>query len=304
MKSLAMVPADTEMFFALNLKMIWQMVYDVMGSSPEGRMMREAPAMQLAQQKIDLQKDIIDALTGEIAVSLPNYSKVAEAQFGGLGKDASPAASMAAMQQLKAVILLPLARRGRHRRASRQTVHRAHPLGTLERGLQGNYDSQPGRHVRVRHPRGHARRSACRMAARRVRGSSTDPAPHPSPLIRGGAGSTPLLGGSKPVFVSFTDTARVYGTAAKAIEATDPGTAKLLRLMAGWVPRGRLRLYGRTACTSAASRPTSSFDRTRRGAVPSAPRSSGLAEYLTPFVRSVSEERRGHARCPRLDWGH
>jgi hypothetical protein len=232
MRSLAMVPADTEMFFALNLKMLWQMTYDVMGHSPEGRMMREAPAMQAQQQQIDLQKDVIDALTGEIAVSFPNYSQVAAAQFPGLGKEATPAASMAALQQLKALVLLPLAHRAKIDALLGKPVMAPMLASLSSEDYKGTTIRSQGALF------GYAIHSDTLLVGvnddgKQIRGiidgtpAGKSLATHP-----GRTRLDTLLAGSKPIFMSFADTARVYGTAARGLEAKDPGTARLLGLMA------------------------------------------------------------------------
>ncbi len=46
---------------------LWDLAYEVAGVFPQGEIMRDFPAEKLSQYKIDLQKDIWDNLTGELA---------------------------------------------------------------------------------------------------------------------------------------------------------------------------------------------------------------------------------------------
>jgi hypothetical protein len=237
-KSVDIMPADTEMFFAVNAKMLWQMTYDIMGRFMQGRMLREFPAAQLQQKGIDLQRDILDAFTGELALSMPDYSKVAALQFGSLGEQKDPKASMAEIQRMPMLIVMPFAQKSRFDALLEKPFLK--PLlqvFIVEEHKGVKIHNMVGQFAYATHD------DALIMGVNKgdegIRGIIDAQAEKRVLKTRPGFSKIgDLLEGSRPVFVSFMDMEKAYGAVALQIESKDPGMARLFRTLSkmgcGW----------------------------------------------------------------------
>ena len=103
-------PKDIDTYFALNLRMLWDVAYEVAGAFPEGKKVREQPARSLKAQGLDLDKDILGMLSGEFAYSARNMGRLQALQFEtmALGGQQDPQASLQAFQQVPFVVSLGL----------------------------------------------------------------------------------------------------------------------------------------------------------------------------------------------------
>ncbi len=106
-------PQESEVWMAVNLRMLWDVAYVVMGAFPEGRENRDAPAQALKQQGVDFDADLLGALTGELSFSARNMGSMQAAQFESLstGVPQEPEAAMEAMRKVPLVIGLGLTSR-------------------------------------------------------------------------------------------------------------------------------------------------------------------------------------------------
>lgn len=108
--SAELYPKDADFYAALNLRMIWDIAYEVMGAFPEGKAMRDQPAQFLGSQGIDFQKDILGMLTGELSYSAKNMGKIQAMQIEQIstGNEPDPQVAMASFQQVPLMFTLGL----------------------------------------------------------------------------------------------------------------------------------------------------------------------------------------------------
>lgn len=109
-QSAELYPKASDAYFALNLRMVWDILYEVAGAFPEGREARDMPANYLRAQGIDFQKDILDMLSGELSYTARNMGKIQAAQLESLGqgRPQDPQATVAAFQQVPLMLALGL----------------------------------------------------------------------------------------------------------------------------------------------------------------------------------------------------
>jgi hypothetical protein len=232
-KTLDLFPADTESYGAINAKMIWQIVYDVLGRFPQTRGARETPAEMLKAQGIDLQADILDAVTGEIAYVLPDYGRLAASTMPAPGEHTPTPNPFELFQNVRVVVAVPLARKDRIEtllgkfipEPVRESLTRADHQGTSV------YSTPDGMlayafvddHLVAAFQDG-AEQIKKLIDARRS-GKTLRSRPGYDRLIA-------LAGGAKPILLGYADARKVYGGMADALEAAQPGLAKLVRLFA------------------------------------------------------------------------
>lgn len=231
MKSVEFVPADTEMFLAVNAKMVWQMTYDIMGRFPQGRMMREFPAAQLQQKGIDFQSDVMDALAGDLALSVPDYSKVVAMQFGGMGEKKNPRQSIDAMQQMRMSVILPFAEKAKlDALLAKPFLQPLAQVFIVEDHAGVKIHNMVGQFAYA--VQNDALLLGINKADEGIR-EIVDAVSRKEVMKThsGFAKTGSLLGDSRPVFLSYMDMEKVYGAAAREIESKDPGTARLLLLL-------------------------------------------------------------------------
>jgi len=89
----SVVSDKNTLLVALDLLTIWNDVHDVMGAVPSLAPMQDMLAMRLQSMGVDLQKDIIDALTGEIAFTV-DMKKMYEGLYSAQSDPANPMASV------------------------------------------------------------------------------------------------------------------------------------------------------------------------------------------------------------------
>lgn len=110
MTSAELYPKDADFYAALNLRMIYDIAYEIAGAFEEGKQARDTPAQFLSQQGIDFQKDILGMLTGELSYSAKNMGKIQAMQIEQVssGGQQDPSAAMAAFQQVPLMFTLGL----------------------------------------------------------------------------------------------------------------------------------------------------------------------------------------------------
>jgi len=103
-------PQESEAWMAVNLRMLWDVAYVLMGTFPEGRENRDTPAEVLEKQGIDFEGDFLGALTGELSFSARNMGRMQAAQFESLstGVPQEPEAAMQIVREVPFVVGLGL----------------------------------------------------------------------------------------------------------------------------------------------------------------------------------------------------
>lgn len=234
MKSAEYYPADTELYGSLNLKMIWQMAYDIMGEFPETAPMRDYPAQALQQQGIDFQKDLLDPLTGELGYSIQGYSKMLSSQLqsissGNLNPD--PSAQMQELATMPVVLTLGLANKAKLEELinkqipepARAMFQKQEHNGVTIYGIQGQFFyalTEDFMLVGINK----ADDVMKKMIDAKKDGKNIKSLPGYGRLMG-------QLGSEKPVYLAYVDAAKIYGQAGNDIAKDDPGMAKFLQLM-------------------------------------------------------------------------
>lgn len=110
LRSAEVFPKETDAFFVVNLRMVWDVVYEIAGAFPQGREYREAPARFLAGQKIDLEKDVLGMLTGELAYGVQNMGVLQATQLEALaqGDAQNPQATVEGLKKVPLLFSLGL----------------------------------------------------------------------------------------------------------------------------------------------------------------------------------------------------
>lgn len=233
MKSAEYYPQDTELYGAVNLKMIWTMVYDAMGEFPQAAQMRDLPAMQLKQGGIDLQKQILDPLTGELGYSVEGYSKMLADQIESVsnGQEPDPGQSMNAMAQMPVVLTLGLANKATIEdlinkqipEPARAQFQKEDYKGVTIYGIQGQFFyamTDDFMLIGINKADGVMKK----MIDAKKDGKNITKLPGYAKILS-------MLGSEKPVYLAYVDVAKIYGEAGNDIAKEDPGMGKFLQLL-------------------------------------------------------------------------
>ncbi|HXE72064.1 MAG TPA: DUF3352 domain-containing protein [Candidatus Nitrosotenuis sp.] len=107
--SAGLLPDSTQAYAAFNLRMLWDILYEMAGAFPQGRAFRELPREKLAQRDIDLARDILDPLTGELGFAVQDYGKfAARMEESGQGSQMRPQEVSQALSETPFVVILGL----------------------------------------------------------------------------------------------------------------------------------------------------------------------------------------------------
>ncbi len=79
-------PQEVDTYAAFNLRMLWDLFYEIAAGFPEGEQKRQAPALQLQSAGIDLEQDVLGVLSGELSYSARNSGRIQAAQYEALAQ--------------------------------------------------------------------------------------------------------------------------------------------------------------------------------------------------------------------------
>lgn len=238
MKSAEYFPADSEFYGSVNLKMVWTMIYDAMGEFPDYKQARDMPAQGLAQSGIDLQKDILDALTGELAYSITGYSKMFASQLESIssGMEPDPNQSVQELAQMPVVLALGLANKATLEglinkqipEPARAQFQKTDYNGVTIYGVQGQFFygfTDDFMLVGINK----AEDQMKKMIDAKKSGKNLKSLPGFGRMMG-------MLGSEKPIYFAYMDLNKVYGEAGNDLSKEDPGMGKALQLMSKAYP--------------------------------------------------------------------
>lgn len=106
--SAELYPKDADFYFSLNLRMLYDIAYEIAGTFAQGKDARDMPKQFLGQQGIDFDKDVLGMLTGEISYSAKNMGRIQALQIEQIssGGTQDPTATMTAFQQVPLMFTL------------------------------------------------------------------------------------------------------------------------------------------------------------------------------------------------------
>ncbi len=231
-KSAELYPAESEMYGSVNLKMVWQMIYDCMGEFPETAQLRDMPAQQMSMGGIDLQKNILDPLTGELAYSVDGYGKVFSQSLEQVsqGEQPDPADQMEMLQEMPVVLALGLANKAEIEglinknipEPVRATFKKEEHNGVTIYNVEGQFYyamTEDFMLIGINE----ASEAMKKMIDAKKSGKNIKSLPGFGRVIG-------MLGPDKPVYFQYMDIKKVYGEAGNELAKSDPGMAKLLQL--------------------------------------------------------------------------
>ncbi len=101
---------EVDTYAAFNLRMLWDIFYEVSAGFPDGDAVRQAPALQLQSVGIDLEQDILGVLSGEISYSARNSGRIQAAQYEALaqGRHQDVQTTLQNLRQVPLIVALGL----------------------------------------------------------------------------------------------------------------------------------------------------------------------------------------------------
>jgi len=77
---------EVDTYAAFNLRMLWDLFYEIAAGFPDGDQLRQGPALQLQSAGIDLEQDVLGVLSGELSYSARNSGRIQAAQYEALAQ--------------------------------------------------------------------------------------------------------------------------------------------------------------------------------------------------------------------------
>ncbi|MBI2571019.1 MAG: DUF3352 domain-containing protein [Candidatus Schekmanbacteria bacterium] len=106
MDTAKVLPSDSSTYAAINVKLVWALVSQIMDKIPEAQTAKNQALGQLRQQGIDLERDVMEAISGELAYVVNGLDALSSLPPGG---DPSGQQVLGALQRMQMIIALHLA---------------------------------------------------------------------------------------------------------------------------------------------------------------------------------------------------